>query len=73
MPSSDVHVVSAGDRWAVVADRGHGRETFRTLEEAITAGAEKARQRQVELLIHGRDGQIRERNPLGLASRDIKE
>ncbi|SCB10381.1 DUF2188 domain-containing protein [Cupriavidus alkaliphilus] len=62
MPRKEVHVVAAGDRWAVVADGGHGRETFRTLEDAIAAGAEKARQRQVELLIHGRDGHVRQRS-----------
>ncbi|SPA44817.1 DUF2188 domain-containing protein [Cupriavidus taiwanensis] len=62
MPRKHVHVVSAGDCWAVVADGGHGRETFRTLEDAITAGAKEARQRHVELLIHGRDGHVRERS-----------
>lgn len=65
MPGNDVHVVPAGDRWAVVADGGHGRETFRTQDEAIASGTEKAKQRQVELLIHGRDGQVRERNSFG--------
>ncbi|SPC20486.1 DUF2188 domain-containing protein [Cupriavidus taiwanensis] len=65
MASKDVHVVAAGDRWAVVADGGHGRETFRTQKEAIAAGWEQARRRQVDLLIHGRDGHVRERNRFG--------
>ncbi|SOY79710.1 conserved hypothetical protein [Cupriavidus taiwanensis] len=43
-------------------DGGHGRETFRSLEYAITAGAKKAQQRHVELLIHGRDGHVKQRS-----------
>lgn len=62
MPRKHVHVVSDGDRWAVVADGGHGRETFRSLEDAITAGTKKAQQRHVELLIHGRDGHVKQRS-----------
>lgn len=62
MPRKHVHIVLAGDRWAVVADGGHGRETFRTLEDAIAEGARKAQQRQAELLIHGCDGQVRQRS-----------
>ncbi|MEM5277484.1 DUF2188 domain-containing protein [Cupriavidus taiwanensis] len=72
MPRKHVHVVSAGDRWAVVADGGHGRETFLTLEDAITDGAKKAQQRHVELLIHGRDGHIRKRSSFGSDPRNIK-
>ena len=62
MAGHNVHVVPAGDRWAVVADGGHGRETFRTQEEAVASGTEKAKQREVELYVHGRDGQTRARN-----------
>lgn len=72
MPGNDIHVVPAGDRWAVEAEGGHGRETFDTQDEAITAGAERAREKHVELFIHGRDGQIRERNTFGHDPRDIK-
>nr|WP_315591907.1 DUF2188 domain-containing protein [uncultured Cupriavidus sp.] len=62
MSCNNIHVVAAADQWAVVADGGHGREVFRSLEEAITSGTAKARQRQVELLIHGRDGHVRARS-----------
>ncbi|WP_427313114.1 DUF2188 domain-containing protein [Cupriavidus sp. H39] len=72
MPGSNVHVVATGDRWAVVVDGGHGREIFQTQEEAIASGTEKAKQRKGDLLIHGRDGQIRERNSFGNDPRDIK-
>jgi hypothetical protein len=70
MLAKDVHVVPAGDRWAVVADGGHGRETFLTQDDAIASGTEKAKQRQVELIIHGRDGHIRDRSSFGNAPAD---
>ncbi|AGW94586.1 hypothetical protein N234_31560 [Ralstonia pickettii DTP0602] len=71
MPGQNIHVIPAGDRWAVEAEGGHGRETFDTQAEAITAGTERAKQKKVELLIHGLDGQIRERNSFGHDPRDI--
>ncbi|NOV23549.1 DUF2188 domain-containing protein [Cupriavidus necator] len=53
--------------------RGHGRRShFPSEEEAIAAGTEKANQDKVELLIHGRDGQLRERNSFGNDPRSIK-
>lgn len=45
---------------------------FFTQEEAIAAGTERAKRGKVELLIHGRDGQIRERNSFGHDPRNIK-
>ncbi|WP_454753540.1 DUF2188 domain-containing protein [Cupriavidus necator] len=67
-----MHVVPAGDRWAVEAEGSHGRDTFDTQEEAVAAGTERAQQKKVELLIHGRDGRIRERNSYGNDPRDIR-
>ncbi|WP_439673043.1 DUF2188 domain-containing protein [Cupriavidus necator] len=53
--------------------RGHGRRSrYPSEEEAIAAGTEKANQDKVELLIHGRDGQLRERNSFGNDPRSIK-
>ncbi|CAG2154861.1 hypothetical protein LMG31506_05213 [Cupriavidus yeoncheonensis] len=72
MVGHNVHVVPAGDRWAVVADGGHGRETFRTQEEAVASGTEKARQREVDLFVHGRDGQTRARNSYGQDPHNIR-
>jgi len=71
MPGDDIHVVPVGDRWAVET-QGVGRETFETQDEAIASGTEQARDQQVELLIHGDDGQIWERNSFGNDPRDIK-
>lgn len=60
------HVVPSGDRWAV---RGEGNERvtayFDTQREAIGRGREIARNQSSELLIHGRNGRIRERDSHG--------
>ncbi len=62
----DQHVVPYGDEWAV---RGSGNSRVTsvhdTQREAINAGREVARNQGGELLIHGRNGQIRERDSVG--------
>ena len=50
------HVVPHGNGWA---DRGEGNE------RATDAAREIATNQQSEVLIHGRNGQIRERNSYG--------
>lgn len=72
MPGKNIHVVPAGDGWAIEHEGGGQRQEFERQEDAITAGTAKAQQEKVELLIHGRDGQIRERNSFGNDPRDIK-
>nr|WP_315591875.1 DUF2188 domain-containing protein [uncultured Cupriavidus sp.] len=69
--ASNIHVVPAGDGWAVEAAGGGRRTMYATQEEAIEAGTERAQHDKVELLIHGRDGQIRERNSFGHDPRNI--
>jgi Uncharacterized protein conserved in bacteria (DUF2188) len=60
------HVVRSGNDWGV---RGEGNERLTskhpTQREAIDAGREIARNQGSELLIHGRDGRIRERDSHG--------
>ncbi|WP_414224947.1 DUF2188 domain-containing protein [Cupriavidus necator] len=51
---------------------GLGRETFDSQDEAIAVGKSRAKEKEVELFIHGRDGQIRERNTFGDDPRQIK-
>ncbi|WER48846.1 DUF2188 domain-containing protein [Cupriavidus sp. WKF15] len=68
----NIHVVPASDGWTVEHAGGRDRKFYPTQEEAIAAGTQKARQEKVELLIHGRDGQIRERNSFGHDPRDVK-
>ncbi|KAI3590984.1 hypothetical protein D9X30_4469 [Cupriavidus sp. U2] len=72
--AADIHVVpTQADGWAVEVEGSAGpAELFETQEEAIKVGTERARRDKVELLIHGRDGQIRERNSFGNDPRNIK-
>ncbi len=60
------HIVPHENGWAVVGE-GNSRATsvHGTQQEAIDAGREIARNQGGELLIHGRDGQIRERDSSG--------
>lgn len=60
------HIVPHDDGWAVVGE-GNSRATslHDTQQEAIDAGREVARNQGGELLIHGRDGRIRERDSSG--------
>ncbi|SMF53371.1 hypothetical protein SAMN06265365_11820 [Tistlia consotensis] len=60
------HIVPHEGGWAV---RGEGNSrvtsTHETQADAIDRGREIARNQQSELLIHGRDGQIRDRDSYG--------
>ena len=67
---SDVHVVPSGSEWALEVD-GTKYETFRTQNEAITRGRQLAEQEGGELVIHGQDGRIREKDSHGNDPRDI--
>ncbi len=60
------HVVRHGSDWAV-RGAGNHRVTgiFDTQAEAVEAGRDIARNQGSELLIHGRDGQIRARESYG--------
>ena len=70
--AANIHVVPTGNEWAVEAEGGGDRTMYFSQEEAIKAGTERAQRDRVELLVHGRDGQIRERNSFGHDPRDIK-
>ena len=58
---SDVHVVPHGDSSALEVS-GDKQETFDTQDEAIRRGRELAEQEHGELVIHGEDGQIRQKD-----------
>ena len=62
----NVHVVPQGEQWAV-KEEGASRpqSVFDTQEQAERAARELAQRNQSELLVHGRDGQIRARNSYG--------
>jgi hypothetical protein len=67
MAKKDVHVVPRSDgRWAVErAGAERASSVYDTQAEARDAGRDLARSDHTELLVHGRDGQIRERNSYG--------
>ena len=60
------HVVPTKDGWAVrPACSPRATKVFGTQREAIERGREIARNQRSELLIHGRDGRIREKSTYG--------
>ena len=72
--AANIHVVpTERNGWAVEVEGTDGATShYPSQDEAIAAGTEKAKNDKVELFIHGRDGQIRERNSFGHDPRDIK-
>jgi len=60
------HVVPRDEEWAV-RRAGASRDTrrFATQREAIDAARRIARNQGSELLVHGRDGRVRERRSYG--------
>lgn len=67
-----IHVVPSDDGWRVERE-GQKRAiaTARTQKEAAARGREVARKDQVEFLLHGRDGKIREKDSYGHDPRNI--
>lgn len=60
------HIVPAKDGWAVKgAGAQRATKVFGTQREAIAAGRQIAVSQGSELLIHGRNGKIREKNTYG--------
>lgn len=66
MSGKNQHVVPRGDQW-VVRGAGNSRATsiHNTQAEAIGRARGIAQNQQSEMLIHGQNGQIRERNSYG--------
>ena len=60
------HVVSLGNRWAVKEEGADEPfAVFKTQSEAWEKAKSIARKERTEAFLHGRDGQIRERNTYG--------
>ena len=60
------HVVSLGNRWAVTEEgAAEPFAVFKTQSEAWEKAKSIARKERTEAFLHGRDGQIRERNTYG--------
>jgi hypothetical protein len=66
MPGKNQHIAPHGDKWAIKGE-GNGRLTsvFSTQGEAVNRAREIARRQKSELLVHGRDGEIRSRDSYG--------
>lgn len=61
-----VHVTRKGREWAVAHERRSAPDSMhRTQSAAIDAGRRVARREQTELVVHGRDGRIRDRFSYG--------
>jgi hypothetical protein len=60
------HIVPHGNKWAIKGENNEkATKVFDTQSKAFEAGREIAINQQSELFIHGRNGQIRERNSYG--------
>ena len=66
MPKKNVHVVKHDDGWAVKKE-GNDRvsSVHPTQQKAIDAGRDAAKFERSELVIHGRDGKIRDKDSFG--------
>ena len=66
MKKKNVHIVPDSGQWAIKReDSKKASELFKEQEKAIKRGRDIAKQDKVELFIHGRDGQIKERDSYG--------
>ena len=61
MPRKNYHVVKSGNHWAV-KNKGHTLSGHNTQQQAIESGKVIAKLTHGELVIHGRNGKIREKN-----------
>jgi uncharacterized protein YdaT len=60
------HIVSHPEGWAVQPEGSKkATQVFNTQKEAIAKGKEIAKNQQSELIIHNREGKIREKNTYG--------
>ncbi len=66
MPNRNQHVVPHPNGWAVKPAGGQrASSVHQTQQEAIDKGRQIAQNQGSELLIHGQNGQIREKNSYG--------
>ena len=66
MPGKNQHIVRNGNKWSVRgANNSRRTATFDTQAQAIERGRDIARNQESELIIHGRNGRIRDRNSYG--------
>lgn len=67
------HVVPNGDKWAVIGERNEKyTKIVDTQKQAIGIAREIAKNQQSELVIHKKDGTIRDKDSFGNDPRNIK-
>lgn len=73
MKNKDVHVVPEKRQWAIKFEKENAaQQLVSTQREAIRIARELARNNKSELIVHGRNGSIREKNTYGKDPRNIK-
>jgi hypothetical protein len=68
----DVHVMPSEKGWQVEVEGSGRRSTHKTQSEAAKAARSIARSNKSELLIHGRNGRVRDRSTYGNDPRRIR-
>lgn len=73
MSKEDVHIVPENNQWASKVEKeNQPKKIAKTQKDAIKLGRELAKSSRSELIIHGRDGRIKEKNTYGKDPRKIK-
>jgi hypothetical protein len=66
MPGKTIHVVPHGEDWAVVSEKSsRPSRVIPTKQEALNIGRQQAQNNKGELVIHGKDGVIQNKNSFG--------
>jgi len=66
MPKKNIHIVPKGDRWAIKKEgEKDPLSTHKTKALADQNARARAKKEKVELVIHGRNGQIQDKDSFG--------
>lgn len=70
----DVHVVRRDEGWAVRRENGQRDSSHHSTQaDAIAAARETAKRERLEVVIHGRDGKIRDSDSFGNDPARVKD
>lgn len=61
----NIHVTPIGDKWQVKPENSKPTSLHRTQQIAIKTGKQQAVNNQSELVIHGKNGRIRDKDSFG--------
>jgi hypothetical protein len=66
MPKKDIHVIPHGAGWATKKEGAERAGSVRTTQrDAIDAAVAQAKRERVDVVVHGRDGKIRDSDSYG--------